>query len=270
MSKSKVPDWPTSPHQKYEGPPPIQVNDPRYPIFCQRYKVRIKWQQGRTVDNIREYGVPHTGIAQFDGQVANEERVVMLTINELVELFKVGCPIGVCHGPDTKKIYEAISLYLELWKNKITRSLNKSSAPTEDLLALDQFAHSVYERAKWHFPDEFVSLHMTAIRNSGVRSLVASIKVKEKPQEEVLPKGVFIAKPRPVKGAPLPQVDLDNLPEEEDPFKPRESYADFFKPASGTAVNIKQAQPLSEKPEQRTTTTNPAIERLLGNLGKKT
>lgn len=264
--------WPTGHYKPYEGPKKLlDPKDPRWPIFGQLYLVRVPVLQMRSVEDIREFGVPISGDDPTDKMIADEERKVMLPISKLVELNKKGCRIGVVNGPDTRKIYEAISTYLELWKEKMTNRLNLSTAPIEDLLDLDAFAHLIYDRAKWHFDDGFISKHMTEIQNAGVRGLLSAIRVKKQvdPIDREV-KGVRLLNPaRLTQRQKLEAPELvEGLVEEESDHAPRKSMADFFRPQVGpggvTVRNVK-IQPANTNAEARTSATNRSIENLLGN-----
>jgi len=267
MGKVTTPaPWPTGQFPPYVGKEkPLPVDDPRYPIFKELYLVRLPVLQMRSVEDIKEFGVPISGDDRTDRMISDEVRVVMLPISKLVELYKQGCRIGVVNGPDTKRMYESISTYLEMWKNRMINRLNTTNIPTEDLIDLDAFAHSVYERAKWHFDDEFISAHMSQIRSAGVRSLLKAIRVKEKPVEEREIKGVRVIQPlRANQKLQAPELDEELV--EEDQFAERKSMADFFRPnVSTTGVTVRNAplQPSTSAP--RTSSTNQSIENLLGN-----
>ena len=274
---TKPAPWPTGHFKPYEGKAkPLPTTDPRWPIFGQLYLVRVPVLQMRSVEDIKEFGVPISGDDRTDKMISDEERKVMLPISRLVELNKQGCRIGVVNGADTKNIYDAISIYLEIWKEKMTNRLNQVNIPVDDLIALDQFAHQIYDRAKWHFDDQFISQHMSVIRQSGVRGLLSAIKLKPKVDpidREVA--GVRIIKPlRPNQQQKLEAPELVEGLEEEDPFVERKSMADYFKaPLTSTGVNVRNVaiQPAAGGASApRTTSTNQSIENLLGNnRGKK-
>lgn len=265
-----TPAWPTA-HESYKGKEkPLDPRDPRYPIFKDLYLVRIPVLQMRSVEDIKTFGVPISGDERTDNMMSGESRQVMLPISRLVELHKQGCRIGVVHDRDTRRIYEAISLYLEVWKEKIVNRLNYTNIPQQDLVDLDEFAHAIYDRAKWHFDDGFISLHMTAIRNSGVRGLLGAIKTKtNKPVAEKEIPGVRVITPLRSSQQKLEAPELDENLVEEDSFAKRQSLADFFRPdvgPGGVTVRKVQLQPAENAPSAaRTTTTNRSIENMLGN-----
>ncbi len=263
--------WPTA-HVPYKGKEPVlDASDPRWPIFKQLYLVRIPVLQMRSIEDIKEFGVPISGDERTDNMMSAESRQVMLPISRLVELFKQGCRIGIVIDSDSRRMYEAISLYLEIWKEKLVNRMNYTNIPQQDLVDLDEFAHAMYDRAKWHFTDDFISLHMTAIRKSGVRGLLGAIKVKDnKPQAEKEVQGVRIL--APVKPGPktLEAPELVDDLVEEDGHAPRQSMADYFRPEigpGGVTVRKVPIQPAENavSHQQRSSTTNRSIENMLGN-----
>lgn len=270
MGKVAAPGWPSRTPEIKKDAHHVPLDDPRYPIFKQLYMVRIPAMQLRSVDDLRTFGTVQTGIKQYDDQMAREEKVVMLPISELVRLYKEGAKIAVVNDGDTRKIYDAASTYLNFWKNRITGngfgvSLNQSNFPAQDLLDLDEFAHAVYERAKWHFEADYVSQHMSLLRRSGARGVLSALKIREnKPVENNIPGISFREVPKPKEK--LPQVELvDNPPEEETDIPKRESLSDFFKPKKHTSGGLTIHGIPAETTAPRTTSTTPSIERLLGN-----
>jgi hypothetical protein len=143
-------------------------------------------------------------------------------------------------------------------------SLNKVNYPAQDLLDLDEFAHAVYERAKWYFDRDYVSKHMSVLRASGAHGILGALKIREdKPVERDIRNVSFRTPPKARE--PLPQVELvDNPPEEENNLPKRQSMADLFKPKKHVQGNL-TIHGIPQDKEARTTSTTPSIERLLGN-----
>lgn len=278
MIKGKIksiadPSCAPRPHKLYKGPSAIPFDDPRYPIFQQRYMVRVPWMQMRTIEDIRYFGTPVSGDSRSDRMMAEQENIAMLTINEMVELFKQGSKIGVVDGKDTERIYTQVSIYLEFWKDKIKRSINQSSVPVEDLLSMDQFAAALYNVAKFHFDDAFVSQHLSHIRSVSTRGVLSVLKSKtdiEKQKDEEkrqLKSGIRILKPM-VKKQDLPSVDLDEYEIEDKDgadLPQRPSLAQYLKP-SAVRVLTDDNTPTQPNTGPR---SNSSLDNLLGrNKGK--
>ena len=269
MGKVAAPGWPSRTPEIPKDKNFVALDDPRYPIFKQLYMVRIPSAQLRTVQDLRNFGTVQTGIKEYDDQMAREEKVVMLPISELVRLYKEGAKIAVVNDADTRKIYEAASIYLTFWKNRLTgngmgASLNQATFPAQDLLDLDEFAHTVYERAKWHFEADYVSQHMSVLRRSGARGVLSALKIREdKPVERVVP-GINFREPPKAREKLAPVELVDNPPEEESDHPKRDSLADFFKPNKHTSGNL-TIHGIAQAPAPRTASVTPSIQRLLGN-----
>lgn len=149
---------------------PEDQRNTAYYIFStdQRYLCRVPVMQTRSIEDIRFFGVPTTGDAAYDAEMANEKIVRRLTINQMVEYYKTGVTVGVINKKDTKLIYEKISDHLGYWSRLVTDSLNAPRAPIEDLITLDEFAHKVYEYAKWQFKTPYTQSLLRQRLNAGI------------------------------------------------------------------------------------------------------
>lgn len=146
-------------------------NDTAYYIFHELYLCRVTLSQLRSIEEIREFGMPSMWDPAEDRMIANELQVIQISIAKMLELHDSGAVIYVCKPEDTKRIYDRISNHLIAWKEYIRTKMNSGNAPIEDLLRLDEFANVVYEKAKYHLDQEFVEstfgrafseLHMSA------------------------------------------------------------------------------------------------------------
>jgi len=276
MPIREAPKDSVQPHQKlYQCKDVIPMGDVRYPIFTQRYQVVVPAQQLRSIAHIRFFGTPASGDPRTDRMVAEELRHAMLTINDMVELHKQGARIGLAKGKDSEKIYTAISTYLEMWKEKIAKSINQSHIPVEDLLAMDAFAGKIYHSAKYHFDDAFISRHLSSIRGLGARGILNVIQEKSDQQKAddkvALEKKNGIRVLTPLRARPkLGQVDLDDVEINEDDTSgqpERASMAQYLKPGAVKIVGMNEPQP--EQPTSRGPATSRQLENMLGrNKGK--
>jgi len=121
------------------------------------YKVRFSYLQSRTVNDLKNTGVVITGVREIDKDIENQLITTYLTIEQMVKYFQEGVSIRVVLQSDIKLIYEAIDNYLEAWKAQLTYGVNIGGAPFEYLMAMDRFANSVYEHAKYHFTEDNIS-----------------------------------------------------------------------------------------------------------------
>lgn len=126
-------------------------------IWDYYFLVRVPFLQSTSEDYLRIHGMPMTGNKQIDLEVANSWITSMMNIATMVDHFKNGTPVSVIKTVDTKTIYDNITRHLENWKHKLQYGVNLGEAPVEDLIAMDQFANSVYEYAKYQFTPETIS-----------------------------------------------------------------------------------------------------------------
>lgn len=125
-------------------------------IWDYYYKVKIPYQQSRSMQDIRAHGTNVCGIKEIDASASSEYYTTMITPAQMAEYFREGVPIRVCRYSDTEEIYEAISMHIHAWKNKLEKGINIGDAPIDDLILLDRFANVVYDKAKYQFTPEIL------------------------------------------------------------------------------------------------------------------
>ena len=133
----------------------IPQDDTRYGIFVEIFHIKVPKLHMTSVEELQYFGIPTSGLKQFDEP--NEIIDVMWPISKMVECHHGGGSIYFPREDTILEVYNRISLHLNAWKKEIVfyRSLNV--APIEDLRKLDAFANSIYEHAKYHITDDFVS-----------------------------------------------------------------------------------------------------------------
>ncbi len=127
-----------------------------YYIFNQKFRCSVKHIDMRSSEHIKHFGMPTCGIKEYDTQVAHERVDTYLTIAQMVQYFEKGSVVGVKDIKDTKIIYERITDHLNAWKHQLQFGLNNGAAPIKDLMALDQFANTVYAHAQYQFTQDIV------------------------------------------------------------------------------------------------------------------
>lgn len=120
------------------------------------YKVRVPYLQSRSINDIAKHGVNVCGVKEIDKDIENQLLTTYMTIENMVMYFKEGVSIRIIDPKDVKPIYTSISEYLESWKQQLTYGVNIGGAPFEYLMAMDQFANSVYSHAKYHFSKDLI------------------------------------------------------------------------------------------------------------------
>ncbi len=121
------------------------------------YLVRIPKIDTISTFELKTYGMYTTGNKELDKSVANEWITTYFNIAKMVEHFEEGTGLAIVKYSDIKEIYEHIENHLNAWKKQLSSGLNIGNAPIDDLVAMDEFANSVYEHAKYNFKRDEVN-----------------------------------------------------------------------------------------------------------------
>lgn len=160
---------------------PPSERDTRYNIWYKKYKCRLRLIETRSIDELREYGMPTVFDKEYDNATANELVIRMLTVNEMVEYYKKNVSIFVVNYDDTKLIYDDIMTHLKAWKHYLDTTLMSSGdAPVEDLILLDKFANIVYKHAVHLFSNDYITSSLFN-RMQGVLGINLSLSEKTEP-----------------------------------------------------------------------------------------
>lgn len=183
------------------------------------YDVIVPELASRSDNDIRMYGTFISGNRDVDKDILKKTIRSAMSIFRMLELYKKGIPIRVVKSQDTKDMYESIQAYIYAWKYRLERGVNIGGAPLDDLVALDEFATSVYEPAKYHLKKEEVNSAIIS-HLSKVNPVNPSNFFNERYNREManLPRGDNIT----IENG----VTRINAPTE---FEQRESQADFFR-----------------------------------------
>lgn len=149
---------------------PPEKRDTAYYIFNEKYLCRVPYLATRSEDHLRKYGMPITGLPEYDKGLANELQDRYLSIAQMVEFYKKGVVVRVVKYGDTKRIYERITDHLVAWQEALKWRLNIGNAPLEDLVIMDQFANAVYEHAKYQF-------EQTVVESLLLRSMTEAVPI---------------------------------------------------------------------------------------------
>lgn len=184
------------------------------------YKVKVPMQYLISETYIREFGMPSSGNKEIDQAQNSQYTVTYLNIDRMVELYRDGAPVYVLEADAPKKIYEAISEHLKAWRDTVENGINVNSAPYEDLILLDNFAHAIYENAKYTLT--------SAEPESPFTKMLMSYKlfsIRDKPRQTMLPSRIQNNRYREVDTFGTEQKNSHNQPIVEE----RNSMADLFK-----------------------------------------
>jgi len=123
-------------------------------IFDYLFMVKIPHLLSRSESDIRNFGVRMSGDKKVDQALAGQLLTTAISIAKMVEYHKQGIPIRVVKYTDVPTIYDYISKHLDAWKVHLENGLNTGDAPIDDLVAMDEFANLVYDKAKFQFTRE--------------------------------------------------------------------------------------------------------------------
>lgn len=137
-------------------------------LFEALYMVRMPEMYLRTEDDVRARGTPTTGDLEVDMALQNSMVRAYRTINQIFELWKLGVDIAVINYDDTRKIYEAIQKHLLTWREYIHKEFQLHLCPLAELIELDKFANTVYDKARYVFSDETIKDLNVKFNNLGI------------------------------------------------------------------------------------------------------
>lgn len=127
-----------------------QQKDTAAPLWDRSFRCSVSRNLTTTDYYIETFGFVGTGDPQRDKQMKDEIIDTYVNINKLVEYHQKDIPFRLHRYEDTKIIYELIQEHLEAWADRLNRAVNIADAPIEDLIALDQLANAVYDKAKYY------------------------------------------------------------------------------------------------------------------------
>jgi len=184
------------------------------------YKVKVPMQYLISETYIREFGMPSSGNKEIDQAQNSQYTVTYLNIDRMTELYREGAPVYVLEAQAPKQIYEAISEHLLAWKDTVEQGINVNSAPYEDLILLDNFAHAVYENAKY-------TLTSAEPESPFTRMLAGytMFSLRDKPRQTMLPSKIQSNRYREIDTFGVQAKNEHNQPVVEE----RRSMADLFK-----------------------------------------
>lgn len=144
---------------------PPENRDTRYDLWHVRYDVVVPFIRTLSIEQLEEDGLPTSGDKHHDHAMMWEPKRIAIPIEKMVDMRRDGVNISLVNRTDAIKIYQAITRHLSAWKEYIEHSFHTIDPPTDDLLALDEFATLVYDHAKLMFNPSFVQKHLK-INNS--------------------------------------------------------------------------------------------------------
>jgi hypothetical protein len=124
--------------------------DTAAPLWDRKFRCSVSRNLTTSDYYIETFGFVGTGNPEVDKGLKDEIIDTYVNINTLVGYFRDSIPFRLHRYDDTKIIYELIQAHLDAWKQRLDRAVNISDAPIDDLIALDQLASKVYDKAKYY------------------------------------------------------------------------------------------------------------------------
>lgn len=118
------------------------------PIWENIYPVKTTVGSTYSDEYLKNAWMPTTGNKKKDEQMLKEHIDVYLTIDAIVERYRVGTVVIFKDNKHAKEIYEIVCAYLQVWSNVIQNSYNSVDAPIDDLLLLDRFAGDLFAQSQ--------------------------------------------------------------------------------------------------------------------------
>ncbi len=165
------------------------VYDTTYDIWERVWRCQFSRNKTTSEDYYRIYGKPSTGYKYYDKQCPDEVVDTMINIDTMVEYFKQGITVGIYKYEDCEEIYKCIERHLQGWRQQIEHGINIGDAPIEDLVAMDEFANAIYDKAKYLIKPEIAKSlmvqHMSSITSFNRNTLFGEVlnKKDDKPTE---------------------------------------------------------------------------------------
>ena len=169
--------------------------DTTEPLFVRRFSCRYPTMLAKDIDEIKSVGLYSTGDKRLDKEVINAQMTnAMLTINEMVELYRKDCPVYIRSREDTVTIYELIMDHLLVWSRHLDRGINISKTK---VLEVDGFGKITMARVTIgdkHYvgtPTMLRELRKEALREANkVRRQISSGKITKKEGRAIMKREV--------------------------------------------------------------------------------
>lgn len=118
-------------------------------IFDVLFAAIIPYSSTRTREEIRLRGLPVSGVRGYDDRFHNSRTRVMLSIADMVVKYREGHALAICNEADLTTIYDYVQRHLFAWTDAMEGASVNLIPPLEDLIALDQFADSLFNYVKY-------------------------------------------------------------------------------------------------------------------------
>lgn len=114
------------------------------PIWTNIYQVTVAMRDTVGLQTLRDRGMPTVGDPTMDQTLWNQPQHICITINDMVDYYNRGCNITFKVNQDASTVYGIVNRYLMAWEERLNGSIPEDNTPVNDLIALDQFAQTLY------------------------------------------------------------------------------------------------------------------------------
>lgn len=136
---------------------PNSTNDTTEAIWERSFRCLVSQKQTTSEDYYKIFGQRSTGSKKHDRAIPDQYVDTYISIAKMVEYFQQGVTIQVYNYDDCKTIYEIIERHLRRWQSQFAHGINIGDAPVDDLIAMDEFANKIYDKAKYLIKPDIVN-----------------------------------------------------------------------------------------------------------------
>ena len=135
-------------------PASMKIRDTTYYLWDVTFRCKTPYLQTTDIEYIKHFGMHTTTHMDIDRVLANQWIDTMLPIVKMVEYHQKGIPFRIVKDKDVKTVYEYIENHLQAWANAPKLSLNFTDIPVDDLIAMNEFANTLFPLVKQKYADE--------------------------------------------------------------------------------------------------------------------
>lgn len=134
----------------------LQYNSPEELLQQLRtsiWRVRVPRMATITPDELRMFGVPHTGRSQYDQGFLKEFIMIGVKVDEIMGYTEKGNLVAFPDPKESELLYRMGIRTLELWVPQYEFSAIKPDVPVEWIIRLDNLMAVLFEQVKWRIAD---------------------------------------------------------------------------------------------------------------------
>lgn len=112
------------------------------------FRCRVSQLETTSKTYLQFHGTPTTGDRDIDRTLQDQLIDTYLPIWQMAAYHRDGIAVHLLKAEDTKTIYDYVDRHLRAWRKQLDQGLNIGGAPIADLVALDNYANSVFLHAR--------------------------------------------------------------------------------------------------------------------------